>query len=72
MMPMLLTAYLFFLALLIATDESITPKEKTKHIFSNPGNLPCASRKIYSLREIAVFQSELSSSSGADCTSAHQ
>lgn len=68
-MPMLLTAYLFFLASFIATDQSITWKEKAECIFSNPANLPCASRKIYSLREITVFQNKLSSSSGAGCAS---
>lgn len=41
-MLMLPTAYLFFLASFIATDQSIARKEKTKFFFSNPGNLPCA------------------------------
>lgn len=62
-MLMLLTAYLFLLALFVATDQSITRKEKTKCIFSNPGNLPCASRKICSLGEVTVLQSKLSFSS---------
>lgn len=67
-MLMLLTACLFFLTSFTATDQSITQKEKPKCIFSNPSNLPCVSRKIYSLRAIAVLQSQLSTSSGADCT----
>lgn len=61
--------FVFFRASFIATDQSITCKEKTECIFGNPGNLPCASRKIYSLREVTVFQSKLSSSSGAGCAS---
>lgn len=58
-MLLLLAAYLFLLASFIATDQSITQKDKAKCIFSNPGNLPCASRKIYSLREITVFQNSV-------------
>lgn len=69
-MLLLLTAYLFFLVSFIAADQSITPKEKAQCVFSKPGNLPCASRKIYSLRGITACQSELSSSSGADSASA--
>ena len=65
---MLLTASLFFLASFIASDQSITRKEKAKCIFSNLGNLPRTSRKICSPREITAFHSKPSSSSGADCS----